>query len=77
MLGMAEGSHKKSGFFPVWEMMEGRARKRQPRIIPVIFILSRERQEPMELQVSEGALGSQGTRGQRGHQAGLGSQARR
>lgn len=60
--------------------MEGRARlswKRQPRIILVIFILSRERQEPVEHQASEGALGSQGTRGQRGHRDGLGSKARR
>lgn len=78
---MAGGlSHKKTGFSPVWEMLEGRARlswKRQPRVILVIFILSRERQEAVELQASEGALGSRGTRGQRGHQDGLGSKGRR
>lgn len=77
---MAGGSHKKVEIFPVWEMMEGGARlswKRQPRIILVIFILSRERQEPEELQASEGALGSQGTRGQRGHWDGLASKGRR
>lgn len=71
---------KKMGFFPVWEMMESRARlswKRQPRVILVIFILPRERQEAVELRASEGALGSQGTRGQRGQRDGLGSKGRR
>lgn len=60
--------------------MEGRARvswKSQPRIILIIFVLSRERQDPAELQASEGSLGSQGTMGQRGHREGPGSKGRR
>lgn len=60
--------------------MEGRARvswKRQPRIILVVFILSRERQEPAELRASEGILGSQGTRGQRDCWGGPGSKEKR
>lgn len=53
-------------------MMMGRA-----RIIPVVFILPRERQESVELQASEGILGSQGKMGPKGHQGDLESQARR
>lgn len=60
--------------------MEGRARgswKSQSRVILVIFILSRERQERVDLQASEGTPGSQGMMGQRGLQGGPGIKERR
>lgn len=49
----------------------------QPRIMLVVFIPSRERQEPAELQALVGILENRETMAQRGHQGGLGSEGRR